>query len=78
MNNQEEIAHDILDGIRCMCCEKLLIGESVSCYCKDEVAPFLAAAHVNVRWCNEDCLHSSHEVPKSDQNYEALSEEVDD
>ena len=35
----------------------------VECYCKDELTPYLADAHDGIRWCNEDCLHKTHEDP---------------
>ena len=58
-----EVALGTLEGLYCLGCEKLIIGNGYPCYCKDELEGILAISHINFRWCTEECLHRTHEEP---------------
>ena len=74
----EEVAYDIVEGLRCPGCEVVIVGEGTKCFCKDELTDVLAAAHYKLRWHSEDCLHENHEDPTMERSYPALLEEADD
>ncbi len=73
----EEVAYDIVEGLRCGGCELVIVGEGTKCFCEDELIPILAAAHETARWCSEKCLVENHEDPSMEKSYPALLEETE-
>ena len=56
-----EVAYGTLDGLYCLGCETPIVGEGFPCYCNEELG---MDAHVDIRWCTEECLHNTHEEPE--------------
>lgn len=56
----EEVGRDIVEGIRCPGCTKLVVI-GYPCFCIDELEGLLGEAHKEFRWCSDDCLHENHE-----------------
>ena len=55
------VAYGTLDGLYCLGCEAPIVGEGIHCYCDEELG---MDAHVDIRWCTEECLHNTHEEPE--------------
>ena len=54
------VAYGTLEGLYCLGCEILIIGQGTVCYCSEELD---MDAHINIRWCTEECLIRTHEEP---------------